>query len=489
MLPPTVKGDDEDFEARVRLEVQRRMAATPAMLHSIDAEGRLISVSDAWLAKLGYTREEVLGRRSSEFLTPASREHAVNNVLPEFFRTGRCDNVEYQMVCKDGRVIDVLLSGVLHRDPSGRNHTSLAVITDVTAMEQTKRRLAESEARYRLLADNSTDIIVLLDRGGRRRYVSPACVAMLGYTPEEMQASRTGDTLHPDDAARVLAELANMTGESEMIYRMRRKDGQYIWVETTFKPLVGEGQTDLRLCIVRNVDARMRTERQLQESESRYRFLAENSTDLIILVGHRGKRSYVSPACEKLLGYTPEEMLAINSADALHPDDVAHVMRTLAHGSGDPAQREQTLSYRMRRKDGSYVWVEATGRAVDIAGERNQRLLIVRDIEQRMKAEQQLKDSEARYRLLADNSTDMVFQLDSNAVRRYISPACRELLGFEPEEMLRIKPIDMVHPEDAPRLALIFQMLLNGKADVIRSSIASITAMANGSGWKRNCGR
>ncbi|HZR76130.1 PAS domain S-box protein [Bradyrhizobium sp.] len=602
MQPPTAMADDADFEARVRLEVQRRMAATPAMLHSIDAEGRLISVSDAWLAKLGYVREEVLGRRSSEFLTPASRDHAVKNVLPAFFRTGHCDSVEYQMVCKDGRVIDVLLSAVLHRDPSGQEQTSLAVITDVTAMKDAERRVAESEARYRLLADNSTDIIALLDRDGARRYVSPACFAMTGYTPEEMQASRTAETTHPDDVARVLHDLANMTGVTTVTYRMLCKDGRYIWVETTCRPLVGEGQTNLRLCIVRNVDARVRTERQLQESEGRYRFLADNSTDLIMLVGHRGKRSYVSPACEKLLGYTPEEMLEINSADALHPDDRASTMRTLAHGSGDPAQREQTLSYRMRRKDGSYVWVEATGRAVDVVGETDQRLLIVRDIERRMeaerqlkesearyrlladnatdvimtvaqdgkrsyvspacekllgytpeemlpinsldtvhpedvstvhrmlaagseggdqqqtytyrirhkdgnyiwvettardiageegrrqlsirdiakrkKAEQQLKDSEARYRLLADNSTDMVFQLDTDLVRRYVSPACRELLGYEPEEMVGIKPADMAHPEDAPRLALVFQMLLSGQTD--RHSIVNRIRHRNG---------
>src|SRR5579862_3433677 len=182
---------DTEFEARVRLEVQRRMSTTPGMLHSIDAKGRLISVSDNWLAKLGYTREEVLGRHSSEFLTPASREHAVKNVLPEFFRTGRCDNVQYQMVCKDGSVIDVLLSGVLDGDASDQSRISLAVITDVTAMNEAKRGIQESEARYRLLAENSTDIIALLDREGRRHYVSPACLAMTGFTPEEMQQLRT----------------------------------------------------------------------------------------------------------------------------------------------------------------------------------------------------------------------------------------------------------------------------------------------------------
>ncbi|MBV9458249.1 MAG: PAS domain S-box protein, partial [Bradyrhizobium sp.] len=465
MSPEIPKADEHDFEARVRLEVQRRMVKTPAMLHSIDTDGRLISVSDSWLAKLGYARDEVLGRRSSDFLTSASREHAIKNVLPDFFRTGRCDNVQYQMVRKDGSVIDVLLSAVLHPDPSGKGHTSLAVVTDVTGMNETKRRLGESERQYRLLAENSTDIIALLNRSGARLYVSPACFPMTGYTVEEMLSLRTADTAHPDDAARVLDVLANATSETTVTYRMLCKDSRYIWVETTCKPLVGEGQTDLRLAIVRNVDARVCAELKMQESESRYRFLADNSTDLIILVDHLGNRSYVSPACMKLLGYTPKEMLSINSAEAVHPDDILRVMQMLANGGAEQGRPEQASTYRMRRKDGTYVWVEASGRAVDITGQKNQRLLIVRDIEQRVQAERHLKDSEARYRLLADNSTDMVFRLDVNLVRQYVSPASRELLGYEPEEMLGIKPVDMVHPEDAARVALIFQTLLNGQAD------------------------
>ena len=115
----TPAGREADFEARLRSELARWTTVTPAMLHSIDEKGLLISVSDAWLAKLGYARDEVLGRRSSDFLTAESREHAVRNVLPEFFRSGRCDNVQYQMVCKNGSVIDVLLSAVLDNDPLG----------------------------------------------------------------------------------------------------------------------------------------------------------------------------------------------------------------------------------------------------------------------------------------------------------------------------------------------------------------------------------
>ena len=347
LVTPT--GRDEEFETRLRIKLEHWTAVTPAMLHSIDENGLLMSVSDAWLAKLGYARDEVLGRRSSDFLTAESREHAVRNVLPEFFRLGRCENVQYQMVCKDGSVIDVFLSAVLDNDTSGRGRMSRAVITDVTTLKETKRQLAESEARYR--------------------------------------------------------------------------------------------------------------------------FLAENSTDLILLVGADGRRTYASAASKALLGYEPEEMLAIRSQDAIHPDDTKRVLSILANGWSDGRRVVHTVSYRLRHKDGGYVWVETTGQTVDIAGERDQRLVIIRNIEQRMRAEQRLRNSEARYRLLADNSTDMVLQLDQDLVRRYVSPACRELLGYEPEEMIGIKPVSVAHPDDAPRLSLVFQTLMSGRAD--RQSIIS----------------
>jgi PAS domain S-box-containing protein len=111
---------DADHDANFRAELGRRTAITPAMLHSIDERGRIISVSDAWLAKLGFTRAEVLGRQSWEFIAPAQREHAIKQALPEFFRTGRCENLQLQMVCKDGRIIDVLLSSVLEDTSEGR---------------------------------------------------------------------------------------------------------------------------------------------------------------------------------------------------------------------------------------------------------------------------------------------------------------------------------------------------------------------------------
>ena len=417
----TPSSPEADFETRLRIELRRWTAVTPAMLHSIDEKGLLISVSDAWLAKLGYTRDEVLGHRSSDFLTVESREHAVRNVLPEFFRSGRCDNVQYQMVCKDGSVIDVLLSAVLDNHPLGHGRMSRAVITDVTALKQTKHQLAESEARYRGLVEDQSELVSLASPEGELRYVNHAYASFFGKQPEEMVGQNLFDLVPPDGRPALVDHLRRVCAARhgiEIENHVVLPDGERRWLAWTNRAVTdGDGRVTTIHSVGRDIEERVRAEQRLQESESRYRFLAENSADLIILVGCDGKRTYASPASKTLLGYEPEEMLAIRSQDSIHPEDAERALKILAPGSGDSAWVDRTMTYRIRRKDGSYVWVETTSRAVEITGGPDQRLLIIRDIEKRMMAEHLLREREAQYRLLADNSSDMVFQLDHNFVQ------------------------------------------------------------------------
>ena len=104
---------------------------TPAMLHSIDESGRLIEVSDRWLDALGYERDEVIGRKSTDFLTPESAEFS-KTVIPQFFREGAVTDIPYRFVRKDGGIIDIDLSAILVRDEASRITRSLAVLVDVS---------------------------------------------------------------------------------------------------------------------------------------------------------------------------------------------------------------------------------------------------------------------------------------------------------------------------------------------------------------------
>jgi diguanylate cyclase (GGDEF)-like protein/PAS domain S-box-containing protein len=396
-------ADDPEKKALLRAELDHRMAVTPAMLHSIDENGLLISVSDARLAKLGYASEEVLGRAPADFLTSASREYAVNEVLPEFFRTGRSDNVQYQMVCKDGRVIDVLISAVLENNPAGEGRASLAVITDITALKKIERLLAESEARYRFIAEHSADMILLTGHDGQRHYASPACRALLGYEPEEMLEIRAQDAIHPNEARKVLEALATGTMDAPLPYRMRRKDGSYVWVEAVGCKVDIAGQSHQNLIIVRDISQRVAAELRLKESEARYRLLADNSTDMVFQLDRDLVRRYVSPACREVFGYEPEELCGVRPAGMAHPDDAGQqerALRSLLNGDAD----RQTIISRMRHRAGHWIWVEALLRAVKDpkTGECSGIVGTVRDISARKAAEDAAADANRRLLALAE---------------------------------------------------------------------------------------
>ncbi len=122
--------------------MRRQYERTPLMLHVIDASQRLLMVSDRWLEALGYQRDEVIGRPSLDFLTPASREKALREGLPTVRATGRINDIELQFVTRDGKVRDVLLSAIADAGSDPRTPLIVAGLQDVT-----ERKLQEAARR------------------------------------------------------------------------------------------------------------------------------------------------------------------------------------------------------------------------------------------------------------------------------------------------------------------------------------------------------
>ena len=242
---------------------------TPVMLHSIDRAGRLVGVSDYWLSVMGYTREEVIDRPSTDFLTEASRRYAIDVVLPEFMRTGVCTNVEYQFVKKSGEVIDTLLSANSERDAAGQVLRSLAVVIDVTDRKLAEESIRRSEERYRSLVENAVFGIYRTDAAGRFVEANPALAAMLGYASagELIGLDILPFYQDPADRPRLISQYGSTDRIEGVEVRWKRRDGSPLVVRLTGRPVrSGEGTPSFEM-IVEDVSERKELEQQFRQAQ------------------------------------------------------------------------------------------------------------------------------------------------------------------------------------------------------------------------------
>jgi diguanylate cyclase (GGDEF)-like protein/PAS domain S-box-containing protein len=202
---------------------------------------------------------------------------------------------------------------------------------------------------------------------------NPTLCAISGYTMEQLNDRTFGDLCHADDRESAKETLERLTSgavdETDAELRICRRDGSLIWVRqhrSVIKDEAGdplfylshtEDISDRKAGETAINAARSIAEDALRESEARYRLLADHAADMIVCARPDRTRSYVSPASQRLLGYAPAEIIETDFATFLHPDDVERVQDTykrfLLRGGAE------THTYRLRHKDGNYVWVEA----------------------------------------------------------------------------------------------------------------------------------
>ena len=172
---------------------------TPAMLHSINVSGNLVSVSDHWLEALGYERDQVVGALLLDFLTPESSRYAQEEVMPEFFRIGFCKDIPYQLIRKDGTVMDVLLSAIGDRDQDGVIVRSLAVSIDISERKIAEEALKKAQARLNLYTQD-------LERQVKKRTAELRRLSGSIIASQEQERAAIARGLH-DELGQVLTAL------------------------------------------------------------------------------------------------------------------------------------------------------------------------------------------------------------------------------------------------------------------------------------------
>ena len=313
---------------------------TPVMLHTIDASGRLLAVSGYWLEHLGYREDEVLGRRSVEFLTAESRRDALQNRLPEFFRTGKVHEVPFQVVKADGSVIDVLLSAVAEYDEEGNLDRGLAVMSDVTEQRRAESRLREAAAVFA----NTADGVFITDPAGTVRDVNRAFTQITGYSRDDAIGANPRmwkSDHHEHDFYRAMWRSIGEHGHWRGEIWNRRKDGSVYpaWL-TVSQVLSDEGLLNGYVAVFSDIS-------NVKNAEARLDHLAHHDslTDLPnrLLLNDR-----LEHAIARAKRY--ENSLALVFIDL---DRFKHVNDSLGHTLGDELLRQagERLSRCLRTDD------------------------------------------------------------------------------------------------------------------------------------------
>ncbi|MGI9500859.1 MAG: sensor domain-containing protein [Geminicoccaceae bacterium] len=264
-------------------QVRRLYEQTPALLYSVDAEGRLLSVTRHWLAAMGYDGDEVLGRRSIEFMTPETRERVTAEALPVFRKKGAIRDVPCRMVRKSGETFDALLSVISEHDDGGRVVRSLAVLVDVTERNAALGRLQQSEARLRLALEGAREGLWDWNVETGELYLSPEAGAILGMAPDELpdDIGFWQELLPKADRKRFSAGLDDLsTGKTPSLVceqELSPPGRASIWIDWRASGVeASPGRSAKRIVgIFRDITARKRT-----ELKTAYRALHDSLTGL-----------------------------------------------------------------------------------------------------------------------------------------------------------------------------------------------------------------
>jgi PAS domain S-box-containing protein len=295
----------------------------------------------------------------------------------------------------------------------------------------------------------SIDAIAMSDMKGRVTYVNSAFCKLWGYSPEEVLGRSAASFVErPEIVARAFEKLQRSGGwRGELT--ARRSDGSTFDVMLS-ATLVRKNETaGVMMAVFHDITERKQMEEVLRESEDRYRTLFDSTNDAIFIHDMGGKFLEANQvACERL-GYSREELLQMTPADIDSPEYAVTIpqrleeLREVGHSLSEIAQVT---------RDGIMIPTELSSRIIDYKGTQAV-LSIARDITQRKRLEAAVRESEERFRGIAENSVDIVYSTDLEGRLKYVSPSTERILGYKPEDFIEKPFLSYVPESEIPKAA------------------------------------
>ncbi len=435
---------------------KRLFEATLLGTEVIDAEtGKVVLANSAVARIFGLSSaEEAIGITPMEYILPEDRDWVAEQMAAAFADPGKRDVATIRSGTVDGRVV-WLTATASSFEYHGRRAILVSMI-DVTATREAEAKLRESEEKNRLLIENAAEAIAVIQEGATK-FFNKRLVELTGCTEDELYRISLIDLIPEEDrdmvALNYMNRVAGIPTPNNYQFRIIDRLGQTRWLQVSSVRLNWEGKP-ATLSMFSDVSERVKAEQALRDSEERFRALIEKASDAIIILGADAKVKYYSPSIARATGYEADDWKEREMADwRLHPDDLAQLASLLGEVLGQPGKIIEDLKIRYMHEDGTWHTLEAMVRNMLHDPKIEGIVANFRDITERVKAEQAVRESEERYRLLAENVSDVIWVTDMNLTPTYISPSAQRMLGYSSDQFMGGSLQSMLTPESA-RVAL-----------------------------------
>lgn len=412
----------------------------------------------------GYLEQEVIGK-NCRFLQADERDQAPVQKLANLMKAGKEGEVILRNYRKDGTSFWNKLKISPFRNSEGAITHFIGIQNDVTEEIETRRKLEEQQERYKIIAENSTDMISMHapDEQYTYTYVSPSSERMIGYKPEELVGHSPFETMHPDDFE-IIKDSDDFPFEREgrITFRKKTRAGLYKWTESLIRP-IREGETGEIveiLAVTRDITEQKKYEQKLQHEKEFSDTIINAMPVNFYMIDKDMKFCRWNKALEQSLGYSAREIANLNPLESYDEKDHGLVCSKIDEAlQKGQTELEVDIFKKNREKRRFYI----TGKRF----ETEQGMYILGasvDISERVQVEKQLRESEKRWEQLVNENPNLVQLTDEQFRIKFVNPAGARLYGEENFEGLQGYLItDLITFQEQLILKKRAKQILNGE--------------------------
>ncbi|MFX1277966.1 MAG: PAS domain S-box protein [Promethearchaeota archaeon] len=386
--------------------------------------------------------KSLVGTKSFDFWQQSEER---DKFIEELTRVGHVKN--YLAHARKVTGEEIVVQGNSHLVKNENDHpiATEGTIIDISEKFILEHKLKTSEEKYRDLIEFLPDTIFETDLDLNITFVNSVGFEKFGYVKEDLDKGiNIGQLIDPkyrEKAYLKINEVLEGKATKPETYLIQKRDGTPIYARIHSRPIIENGSIVGMRGTLTDINDRIIAEKKLEESEEKYRMISENANDLIAVVDMNLSYEYINKGYE-LLGYTKEEIYNTSAPDLIHPDDVNRAVAAFMKGKETGTGSEEL---RIRRKDGTYSWFEVQGQLFKDRNEEQKALLISRNITERKNFEEQLRESESKYRSLFENMNAgfayhevVVNEINQpiDYIYHEVNPAFEKLTGMKREDLI-----------------------------------------------------